>query len=234
VAILAFACAILVGRSPLALLSLALAFYGFIYAEIRRSMRDFPFTFERREALALVPYVATKPPEIGLPILPSRDGDAGNALLYFVNRYALLVGVAAGIMYFSIAFQFRNEKDFDVGLLYIYRLIWVILIVVRAFTYLVGHLPPISIMGRIATRRWILPGYDVMFIAPLVALFVALALPKLLLLIGVAPLVAFPFSTAVIVWVCFGMRPTIVEWHYTGHFRIPNESLGKRQQFVRA
>jgi hypothetical protein len=215
-------------------LSLALAFYGFTYAEIRRSMSDFPFTFERRKALALVRYVATKPPEIGLPILPSRDGDAGNALLYFVNRYALLVGAATGIMYFSIAFQFRNEKDFDIGLLYIYRLIWMILIVVRIVTYLAGHLPPISIMGRIAARRWILPGYDVMFIAPLVALFVALALPKLLLLIGVPPLLAFPFSTAMTVWVCFGMRPTIVEWHYTGHFRIPNEGLGKRQQFVRA
>jgi hypothetical protein len=234
VAILVFACALLIGRSPLALLSLALAFYGFTYAETRQSMRDFPFKFERRKALGLVPYVVTRPPDIGLPILPSHDLDAGNPLLYFVNRHALIVAVAIGIMFFSIAFQFRAEKDFDVGLLYIYRLIWMILIVVRIVTYLVGHLPPISIMGRIATRRWILPGYDVIFIAPLVALFIALALPKLLLLIGVPPLVAFPFSTAATVWLCFGMRPTIVEWHYTGHFRIPNESPNKRREFVRA
>lgn len=234
VTIVVFAGAILFGRSPLALLSLAVAFYGFIYAEIRRSMRDFPFTFKRRRTLGLVPYVMRRPPEIGLPILPSRDTNAGNALLFFVNRHALLVGAATGIMFFSIAFQCRSAKEFDVALPYVHRLISMILIVVRTFAYLVGHLPPISFRGRIATRRWMLPGYDIMFVAPLVALFVAFVLPKLLLLISVPPIVAFPFSTAVTIWLCFGMRPTIVEWHYTGHFRIPNEIPGKRQEFVRA
>ena len=74
---------------------------------------DFPFTFERRRALGLIPYVVNRPPEIGLPILPSRNLDAGYGQLCLVNRYALLVGGAAGILFFSIAFHFRNEKDFD-------------------------------------------------------------------------------------------------------------------------
>jgi hypothetical protein len=234
VATVVFAGAILVGRSPVALLALAAVLYRFTYTEIRRSMHDFPFTSKRREELGLVPYIINRPLEIGLPILPSLYVESGYGPLYFVNRYALFVGAVAGILFFSSAFHFRNEKDFEVGLRYVFRLISLLLIVARTLSYLVGHLPPISIAGRVVTRQWILPGYDKMLVAPLVALFATFALPQVLLLFGLPTIVAFPLSLAATVWLCFGIRPTIVEWHYTGHFRIPNESPGKRQQFVRA
>ncbi|HVT30940.1 MAG TPA: hypothetical protein VHE81_23240 [Lacipirellulaceae bacterium] len=132
-------------------------------------------------------------------------------------------------------FQFRDDTtDYTGGLVLAHGLIAFIAIAVRTIAYLAGHLPPISFVGRFATRRWIIPGYDAMFVAPLAALLVALALPQLLLTTGIPAVFAVPFIFAVTIWCCIGLRPTIVEWHYTGHFRIPMGRPGARQLFVRA
>src|SRR5262249_56326467 len=39
----------------------------------------------------------------------------------------------------------------------------------RIGTYCWGYAPPISLWGRIFTLRWVIPGYDYVFLAPLLA-----------------------------------------------------------------
>jgi energy-coupling factor transporter ATP-binding protein EcfA2 len=50
----------------------------------------------------------------------------------------------------------------------------------RLYRYRVGHASPISFLGRLFTGRWIIPGYDRVFLAPLAALFTVAGLPPLL------------------------------------------------------
>lgn len=50
----------------------------------------------------------------------------------------------------------------------------------RLMRYCWGHLPPISPLGRIATGRWIIPGYDKVFVSPAGTILVAAIAPSIL------------------------------------------------------
>ena len=50
----------------------------------------------------------------------------------------------------------------------------VIALVVRLLIYTGPFRPPISLRGRIATGRWVIPGYDYVLLAPLCTLLTAL------------------------------------------------------------
>jgi hypothetical protein len=81
---------------------------------------------------------------------------------------------------------------------------------------------PISVWGRIATGRWIIPGYDYVFLAPLCTLCVALACFRLGLAIGPGSwqLVFCPAATAAVLIVALNMSPSLGHWRLTGHHRI--------------
>ena len=57
----------------------------------------------------------------------------------------------------------------------------------RVARYCGQLLPPISLWGRVRTGRFIIPGYDNVFIAPLAAVLIAIALPTSLVMVGGAP-----------------------------------------------
>ena len=51
------------------------------------------------------------------------------------------------------------------------------LMVVHRLPYFPGHVPPISLWGRIRTGRLIIPGYDRVFLPPMLALVIGVGLP---------------------------------------------------------
>jgi hypothetical protein len=216
--ILLSALAVLLARQPWYFLPIVAAIYGVTYFGISRSLRDFPYTEKERAALGLVPFEQLKPPEVSLPIMPASDS---NLLIRIGTREALLVGTLVGVIFFSAAFHFRNEQGFDRGILMIYAVIVSIVMVGRVLVYISGYRAPISLLGRIATRRFIIPGYDRVFAAPLTMAIVSLLLPPLLIVIGVSPLFAVSISLAVIVSLALALPPRIEDWIYTGHYRIP-------------
>jgi hypothetical protein len=70
------------------------------------------------------------------------------------------------------------------------------------------------------TRRWIIPGYDRVFVAPAATMLIAAALPRLLIEVGVAPAATAFLATAAAVITAIGMGPTLANWGLTGEYRL--------------
>ncbi len=90
----------------------------------------------------------------------------------------------------------------------------------RGNLYLRGYAPPIGLGGRIATFRWIIPGYDR---ALLVFPMALLAFPTVLLLgasLGVVPHRCMPVVAAVVVFLTLSTPPTLRNWRLTGRHRL--------------
>ncbi len=87
----------------------------------------------------------------------------------------------------------------------------------RASTYW-GRLPPISLWGRVRTLRWIIPGYDQIFLAPL-SIFVVETVADLARK-HFDLLVVAPVSVFLTLLIAFNMGPTLRNWHTTGKHRM--------------
>jgi hypothetical protein len=90
----------------------------------------------------------------------------------------------------------------------------------RLVIYLWQHRPPISLAGRLATGRLIIPRYDVAIVAPVVAVELGRRLPNVLIGWGMPlPGVAFASMFAVVA-ALFGLGPTLRWWHLVGEHRL--------------
>jgi hypothetical protein len=90
----------------------------------------------------------------------------------------------------------------------------------RLGVYIAGYAPPISLLGRLATGRWLIPGYDQVFVAPLLAFWVGVSLPLFLRLVGLHELVAMPLTLALTLFVVLAVGPDLKTWRLTGRHRI--------------
>ena len=82
-----------------------------------------------------------------------------------------------------------------------------------------AYYPPISIFGRIATGRLIIPGYDNVLIAPLAAFIASLSV-RYLLILGMPPPLAFAITTFLILLPFLMFGPSLWRWHLVGTHRI--------------
>ncbi len=91
----------------------------------------------------------------------------------------------------------------------------------RVMLYCQNYRPPINLWGRIFTLRWIIPGYDKVFAAPILA--VLLCGPTAAFLgaaWGPDKHIGGACMVAVIVFVLLVGGPTLEEWRHTGNHRI--------------
>lgn len=102
-----------------------------------------------------------------------------------------------------------------------------ILTVCRLSLYLQGYHPPISLWGRIFTLRWIIPKYDSVFIAPIVALLVLITFTVVNFTIRISPLFLGPLTTISIVLALLNIGPTRSHWHFTSPCRIVTSAIYK-------
>jgi hypothetical protein len=91
---------------------------------------------------------------------------------------------------------------------------------IRLIRYCWGYAPPISVLGRLVTLRWIVPGYDQVFVAPVCVAIVAYYGPHALMMMGVPVLYAVPLLLALALWMCLTMPPSLEQWRLTGNHRI--------------
>jgi hypothetical protein len=82
--------------------------------------------------------------------------------------------------------------------------------------------PPISVAGRIATRRLIIPAYDKIFVAPLLIAALALFGPAFLHLFFSGPqaVVIYPLICSLSLLLAFFGGPPLEEWFLTGNHRL--------------
>jgi hypothetical protein len=103
---------------------------------------------------------------------------------------------------------------------------------IRAARYCFRHRPPINIWGRLFTFRWIIPGYDKVFIPPICAVLVSLAAPWTLNAVGIDAFVAWPVTLTLVLLVAVNMSPTLEQWRLTGRHRVdPMTSVGSVPEF---
>jgi hypothetical protein len=97
---------------------------------------------------------------------------------------AFQFAVVVGWLFFCVAWQSRDAIQLEQGLQNALGLIAAVAIGGRILTYVVGYMPPISLLGRAFTGRWIIPGYDIVFAAPLAALLATMVLPDAAVAVG--------------------------------------------------
>jgi hypothetical protein len=91
---------------------------------------------------------------------------------------------------------------------------------VRYLVYKVGYHSPISLAGRLATGRWIIPGHDQVWVAPLLAPFAAGALLTVCQMLGMRIVYYVPLVVAVDLVLILGLGPSLKAWRLTGNHRI--------------
>lgn len=90
----------------------------------------------------------------------------------------------------------------------------------RLGTYISGYAPPISLAGRVAARRLIIPGYDatflvfpLMFLAPETVTRVGEAL-------GLSPMVYAPIIPPLVLFIALATPPGLRHWRLMGRHRM--------------
>lgn len=215
----------LVGRlavAPAAAMALLVLLYPLALFGLRLALARFPWKMpEPWESLALAYRLKSQPggrPLLGWPWDSLRADRAGAP----VNRRdALLAPLLVGWWVYAIV---ATTPDPEVQR----KLSTMILVGTavlsffgRIALYLPGHCQPISLWGRIRTGRWVLPGYDKVLVAPVLALL----LPILVAALSVAlrlgsPEIVIPVGVTVILLVALNMGPSLARWRLTGRHRI--------------
>ena len=94
-----------------------------------------------------------------------------------------------------------------------------VLAFVRTARYCMNYSPPISLMGRLLTMRWIVLGYDKVFVAPILILAISLCgiwLNRL----GLDQTILVPVVVGSAMLAFLNVGPTFREWQHTANHRI--------------
>lgn len=228
---------ILVVQKPVAAVALLAAIYPFTHLSLSRSLEQFPWQLPEwwprfelkpnatRDGRKPGQQILGWPYDLLQPLKPSAgiglfDGTAVSLLLGWW-AYAGLTNVP-------------NDQQHDRAGLAMVMLVMTLLagILGRFLLYCATYWWPISLWGRLWTGRWIIPRYDRVFVAPLLALAVPIAVAW-----AVGPTrFTQPMETALtislVVCIVLNVGPRLTDWRLTGGHRI-NPGVRDRSQFVR-
>jgi len=213
---------------PEAVVASLFATYVVAQVGVRRSFADFPWSITRPAAAETLSHAALgrherQAPVIGWPhaqLGPRRIGTlfgpgraAASSLLISAWMYAVLA-------HFGPLLALDEVRPAVEKFWWAFRAFVWIIAAGRVLGYCANHLSPISLLGRIATGRLIIPGYDRVFVAPLCVLVVGHGLEFATKAMEFPPHVALPASVAVVSWLVLSLGPSWEEWHLTGSHRL--------------
>ena len=131
------------------------------------------------------------------------------------------MGLLAGWWFFVTGVIFRRLDPTVKGGEYNgFYLVLMFAVAGRVLIYCDGYLSPLSLMGRLYHLRPIIPGYDKIFVAPLLALLVGVAAWYLPRWVHVDSLIIVSMGVTLCWWFLLGMGPSLREWRLTGNHRI--------------
>jgi hypothetical protein len=208
---------ILAIQVPISRFLVAALMAAVVVAGTRQMLRAFPFTQEVRERLKISPETYDRSACIGWPV-PPKNHERWN--LHIGHWQAACVALAVAWLLFCGAFHFREFGECEAILQNI--LVWIagLFALGRLYVYLRGYMPPISILGRIATGRIVIPGYDFVLAAPLAAVVAAWLVPPGLAALGLHPATAIPIAAGAAAWMALALPPRLQDWQLTGQHRI--------------
>lgn len=153
----------------------------------------------------------------------------------------ILLSVLAGFAYAFLCLQVRWFAEDEASVITASTQVSSVLLIMgggalaltRLYYYQLQHAAPISILGRIATGRLVIPGYDKVFIGPLVIAAVAAGLPAMLGRIGVPFEAAGGVSVTLVLLAYFLIPPSLRSWQLTGTHRMRRKPFGAANQLTR-
>jgi hypothetical protein len=207
----------LVILSPIKVLVVAAFACVVSHVGTRQMLRMFPFHSRIQEWLKLSPQSTDREASAGWPLSTIEHGRWSWSMSH---ARAACVALCVGWLQFCLQFQFRDLPK--LANVYMTLYLWVVIFFVlgRLWLYCMGYAPPISFLGRLATGRLVIPGYDIVLLAPLVTAVVAYVLPEILAAVGMHPSTVFPVSSSVVAWLALALPPAREAWHLTGHHRV--------------
>ncbi|SFJ08964.1 hypothetical protein [Planctomicrobium piriforme] len=106
-------------------------------------------------------------------------------------------------------------------------------IVFRTVAYAYGYYPPLSLDARLRLFRWIIAGYDQIFIAPFLILLAIWGTSAGIEYGLLTDTVGLPALVFVSLLIAIGCPPTLEKWRLTGEHRIAPTSLSSSSELVR-
>jgi len=126
----------------------------------------------------------------------------------------------------------------DTGAAPAFRFFWMgfVLLVAgaRLFAYLRDTMPPISLLGRIKTGRWLIPEYDKVLAVPLLMVVYGWFCPRLCVAVGMPLIIVPAVSITGLMMMQILLGPTQESWRHTGLYRAvawgpPSKASKKRE-----
>jgi hypothetical protein len=203
--------------------------YAVAYVGLQRSYRAFPWSFDQSTWFgegslppAQVPEHLRTGPAWPYDLLGPADDKHGIPLWH-----AAVIALLTGWWYYAPMARINAEvvaQGSTPGFQSAGPVVFLALIlagsrlmgIYRCFTYQV----PISWAGRIATGRWVIPGYDQIFVAPLLTVLVWAALPPLLVSCGLSWDAANAAGMTAAVLAVLTVGPSLRSWVLTGEHAI--------------
>ena len=209
----------------------------------RRTLRDYPWeaapssqfqydVTKNQEADASCACWPLVHPWRGTTIAPLIDWRGTLLLATFFSWFAATAALTINAVELYDAGRF-NRPAVDVAhraLPLVAGGVGVIAGLMRLYRYAIWCAWPISLRGRMSTGRLIIPEYDKIFVAKLMAIAAGVLLPQILLPLGF-PAAATAFVTMfAIVLAAAGLGPTLTTWSLTGEYRmLTHEPLDKHR-----
>lgn len=136
-------------------------------------------------------------------------------------RHALLLSLLVGWTYYVLTWALAPGDRFmrEMREIMCYGVIPVSACLVRVTVYCGPYWPPISLLGRVATMRPIIPKYDRVFVAPLAALTVAVLLHTVFSRCAVPVEYGGAITVFAVLLILLGSGPSIGRWRMLGAYR---------------
>ncbi|HUE72360.1 MAG TPA: hypothetical protein VMP01_15860 [Pirellulaceae bacterium] len=223
------------GRSSLAGLAVAALVYIPAYAGVRWTLATFPwsqrttawrkgvarqwqiFTAGHRQFAMISVNLEHPETEVHWPysVLHAKERPS-----FFGKGDRLALALLAG-WWCWVIFSTPGAEEMALGIgpmLYVMLLGFVVS--ARLIAYCGNHRPPISFWGRVFTLRWIIPGYDKVFLTPLATLGLGIVFPIALAKLQFEPplILALSFPPFLIAGMLGG--PPLAQWRLTSPARL--------------
>lgn len=224
--------AVLMIRQPYVAIAILAATYAIAYLGIRRALDAFPW--EPRK----IPDLSTNVHELVGP-----RGHAGWPYERMLGQVvasrglsrpdAILVTLLAAFWLYVLSSLLPQGVDRSVPAAFAFSMVLWLAPLIRLGAYTTGYEAPLSLFGRVATLRLIIPRYDVVFVTPLCTGVVGL-----LVFLGSRPfaplVIVLPIAAAVVVMVALLGPPSLRKWRLTGGHKITLGGQINKNDFVEA
>jgi hypothetical protein len=206
-------------RQPLACLVASTLVYLMAYEGLRRGIERFPWNrLQMPNADADLVSLDGPSEMLGWPYDRMLREVKGGHKNYGTD--AVLCCMLGGWWLFVLSSLIGVRGDRQVVLYLPFIIVLAVCPAVRLYVYTMGYIFPISLWARITTGRWIVPGYDQVFVGPICSLLVGPLTLALLHTWSVPLDLALPIATGLVPLVALNAPPGLKRWRLTGQHRI--------------